>query len=243
MSTDWIAQLLRESRGVVEEKHRFVSGDTQWNLPLEKQCVILLSAFEETGEVRFFQGVYTLTQPLFTWFAEKQAKEAGIKGEVEELTNRMYSVLCESIHFPGFVLPVDNLFDWCFALIENLVDEAKRRVHTKEDNASNGLASLCPSTTEAYMRSSRLEEPDRIEEHLTGAWYGHGAELSPLEREAITLYHKEGMNLKELANKMDLSPERAESLLSISRLKLLQALHQKEVGHLAMDAMDKEKPS
>jgi len=237
MGSDWIDSLLTESLQIL--KRDLSSGSAQPTSPekMENRCTQLLKAFAISADPRFFEGFYSLTSPLFNWFTQKQLADCS-KIDSNHLTQRIYGVLCEYALCPTCDVPSENLFSWCFCLINNLIDFQKKQDRS-EDGGDAPIASdnysLYPSSTEAWMRSKHLEEPERVFEHLAETWITDDANLSTIEKEVLIYYYRENLDLQILADRIGLSRDRAERLLSISRLKMLRILEEKEAGDLALE--------
>ena len=88
---------------------------------LETRCREHLSAFEDSADPGAFQAFYSLSLPLFSWYAGRLLG-GDRKEEVDGLLHRFYAFLCEEALSPTGRLPRENLLGWCKAALANLVE-------------------------------------------------------------------------------------------------------------------------
>lgn len=226
---EWVKSLLEEARGILNLPVIYNSVDALGIRPLEDKCIVLLEAFSRSADLKFFEGVYKLTWPLFSWYSTRCLKEENSESKAEDITTRIYSALCEYVLRPGAKVPKDNFFGWCYTLIANLIAvESGKERGTSEDTEPSVLSRICPTESEAWMRFTKLSEEDRLEERIIEVLITGEADLTNIERETLSLYYGNAMSINELASKTGLNVQQVTQLLRISRSKVLQEAYRRE---------------
>jgi hypothetical protein len=240
MMEERIQDLLTEAWKILKKPVISEQIDTLHQQTLEEKCVILLKAYSKCAEMRYFEGVYRATLPMFTWFAERQIKRWGLSINVETLTNRFYRLICEKTLSPDPAPIDDNFFEWCYLVIENLVSAEAQCAEVEDKDPTFDIEFFCPSTSEAWMRGASLGEDERIHERIVEILVAGDADLSPLEKEVFHLYYRKGMSIETLSPEVGLSEDRARALLCIIRSKVLHEVFLKEGGRLWKESGEEE---
>lgn len=254
MNQDWMKQLISDAENVLAERSEPVVREGLERSRREDLCATLLKAFAKSCDMHFFEGFYSLSFPLFKWFANRQLNMRPGKKSVEKLLNSMYSVVCESALQPGSAVPYDNLFYWCYALIDNLLENdpgtGRAKCLSDEGGAADGvdgfckdsefeMTALCPSLVEAYGRVNRMPEDERVFEGIHEALITNDADLSEIELRALSLYDSRvsdqaGM-IAKIASEIGISEERAGKLLDTVRDKVMRCVFSRESGRFLMN--------
>ncbi len=157
-------------------------------------------------ELAFVQIVETYSPRLMA-VAQRMV---GSEGEAEDVVQEAFVRLWH--HGRRLEIGDDGLAPWLHRVTRNLCLDRLRR---RKDHSEAALEALAADDDQA----SALEEKD-----LARVMRSCIAELPPRQREAISLFHLEGCSQAELAERMELSIEAAESLLARGRRKLKGAL-------------------
>ena len=227
MRDEWVKNLLDEAQNTFDKPVIYNSVDALEEAPLELQCRYLLEAFRSSADWMFFEGVYRLTWPLFTWFSGKCLKKTESPENIDVIINSFYSMLCEYTLQPDSRIPKENLLGWCYTLIENLT-MAKTSKGGKDGSEAINRQYFYPSEQEAWMRYNELAEAERLEERVIEVLITNDARLVDIEREALTLYYGNGLSIRELSARIGLSEDRAFHLLQMSREKVLEVVYRTE---------------
>ena len=242
MSEEWLDQLIVDAqktfkKPVISHNTDSLQGDT-----LEEKCSILLQGFSNSAEIRYLEGVYRLTQPLFSWFARKRSCDYGLKLEESRITDRLYGLLSEAALRPDTQVPTEYLFKWCFALIENIVDLERRQLaKSHHDGEDSTLDALYPTNSEVWSRDIQTNDQDHVEEKLIKVMLTGDAKLSPIEKDVLTRYY-EDMELKSIALKLNIEENQARKHLVNGRLKVLRVLYRDDQSRFWQVAEEEKQP-
>jgi len=238
MKEGWLDQLIAEAVGILKNIVISPNHCSINRYSLEEKCSILLQGFANSADMRFFEGVYRLTLPLFTWFVKRRSEEIGFPIDEERIINRMYAFLCEATLKPGLQVPTDSLFKWCYALLLNIL---KNESHQSANNQIKceriSLDDFLPSNADLWARSQYHSEQDRISEAVFEILYCNDADLDSNELQALTQYYKH-KDLKSLSTTLGLDETKLLDLINKSRLKVLDVLFQRERFRNHLDVND-----
>jgi len=232
MKGDWLEQLIADAQNILKNSVISPNSNSIQRDTLEEKCALLLFGYAKSSETRFIEGVYRLTWPLFSWFVAKRSKEIGLKLEDQQVTYRMYGLLCEALLKPGFQFPTDYLFMWCFALLDNLLDlEYHQSSGKKVESANQTFEALYPSNYDIWLRYQDTSDSVRLIDRVIEVLITGDADLSIIEEKVCSLYYS-GMGIDSLATNLNITEDYAKSVLKESRLKMLLALYNLESSRL-----------
>lgn len=240
MMEEWVDELLSDAQNLLNKIVIFPFPESLPEVSLEYTCTCFLLAFRESAEIRYFEGIYKLTYPLFTWQARRFMEEESLCLEPELIANRFYAFLAECINHPDYIVPLDNLFGWCYRSIENIARLESQSASSQDSPVrAYDLSLIYPTPTEAWLRERHLTERDYIEEQIMETLFGEDCVYTPLEKNILNLYYVENLSLSTIALKLRLSDEKASDLLRGCIFRIVQKLPIKSSDQLQGD-LDKE---
>ena len=193
---------------------------------LESMCMERISAFQDSADPGAFQAFYSLSLPLFSWYAGRLLGGDREK-EVDGLLARFYAFLCEEALSPTGRLPRENLLGWCKAALANLV-ELHLRGEVEEGPGGEGTLGdrIRPVESEIGLRERTLSEPERVSEGIAEVLARGDAGLTEVERRVLSCFYRNGRDLSAACKETGLSEELAHRVLGCARGKVYLAFFQ-----------------
>ena len=189
---------------------------------LESMCMERITAFQESADPKAFQAFYSLSLPLFSWYAGRLLRER--IEDVEAVLTRFYAFLCEEALSPLGRLPGENLIGWCKAALANLVDLHLRGETNEEADGARSLGDrIRPVPSEIGVRERRLSLPERISEGIAEVLARGDAGLSALERRVLAGFYRNDRDLSAVCRETGLDKELSLRVLSCARGKVYLA--------------------
>lgn len=167
-----------------------------------------------------FERFYRSTIPVFFSFAVERCNEAENPIDPQEVVNRLYGILV-SHAMDRQRIPIRVLFSWCFGVISNLVREEQR--FSKRQHCCLEELEYRPGGTDPLDQMISTEETNRKQSAYKGILHlieRPNSLLPDRERRVMALFYCQGLTLKKIAQKLDITPEHAGVILFRARKRL-----------------------
>ena len=176
----------------------------------DQEMITLLLAFEE-GDATAFSKLYDLNvNLLFSYGCKLTTDRELLKDCIHDVFVKMYTKKEELKH-------VENFKSYLFISLRNrLCDEVRKRLYVSDAKVEELNPVSCEDVENNYLEREREHVNNKLVKHLL-------AQLSPRQREALTLYYIEEKKYEDICEIMNMNYQSVRNLMhrGLSKLKTI----------------------